>query len=151
MAHMTLNAATKNYFVVITGQQIQVWKDDETYAMFKGDMGILADMYPEVIQELLDAGIIKPSKGDDMAYTINLSTFSGISSTNMGAVTMNENMEPLVIIAALAIYNNKTKGGLVGALAYLLKHLGCGIDVAIDIIATYDRYAEAVKLGEEIE
>lgn len=59
---------------------------------------------------------------------------------------MNEAMQQLVIIAALAIYNNKTKGGIVPALAYMSRN-GIELNDAIDIIATYDRYEDGVKMG----
>lgn len=60
---------------------------------------------------------------------------------------MNDNLQQLIIIAALALYNNKRKGGLVEALAYLTKN-GYEINEAIDVIATFDRYEDAIKTGD---
>lgn len=57
---------------------------------------------------------------------------------------MNENMKLLLIIAALALYKSK---GATYALAYMIRS-GIGHDESLDILATYDRYEEAIKLGK---
>lgn len=62
---------------------------------------------------------------------------------------MNDNMTVTFIIAALAIYANKTKGGLIPALSLLLKS-GMTIDEAIDIITQYDKCSEAVILNQPL-
>lgn len=64
MAYMTLEAQIDGYFVSITGQEIMVWKGTEGSTMFHGTLDNLAMHHPEVIAELLKAGIIKPSKGE---------------------------------------------------------------------------------------
>lgn len=59
---------------------------------------------------------------------------------------MNDKMLVSYVIAALAIYANKQKGGIVAALATLLK-AGLDIEEALSILEAYDRAEEAIKVG----
>lgn len=55
---------------------------------------------------------------------------------------MNPNMQPLIILGAIALY--KTKDRLY-ALAYLMKNAGMSLEEATDMLNLYDRLEASAK------
>lgn len=55
---------------------------------------------------------------------------------------MNDNIQPIVIMAAIALYKVK---GVTFALAYLMRYAGMDLTEATEVIAMYDRLEDGAK------
>jgi hypothetical protein len=55
---------------------------------------------------------------------------------------VNDNIEPVLIMAAIALYKTK---GVTYAIAYLIRNAGMTIIEATDVIALYDRLEDGAK------